>query len=340
MIHKPEDILKRLKENEYAPIYFLLGNEVFYIDEITEYIEENALQESQKGFNQIIIYGKDVDVQDIINNAKRFPMMSERQVVIVKEAQEIQNLSLQEGQEILMNYVQNPLPSTILVFAYKNKSIDKRKTFFKTLEKHAIVVESKKLYDSQIPDWVSQYVSEKGHEVELNATQILVDYIGNDLERLSNEIKKILINYSEKTIITPGIVQKYVGISKDYNAFELQRAIAVKDIIKANQIVNYFGSNTRTNPIIPVIALVFNFFSKLLIIHQSTDKNRNKLAQLTGVNPYFINEYIHASHNYPLGKVIQNIHYIREADLRSKGVGVGSIKEGEILKELVYKLLH
>ena len=340
MIHKPEDILKRLKENEYAPIYFLLGSEVFYIDEITEYIEENALQESQKGFNQIIIYGKDVDVQDIINNAKRFPMMSERQVVIVKEAQEIQNLNLQEGQEILMNYVQNPLPSTILVFAYKNKSIDKRKTFFKTLEKHAVVVDSKKLYDSQIPDWVSQYVSEKGHEVELNATQILVDYIGNDLERLSNEIKKILINYSEKTIITPGIVQKYVGISKDYNAFELQRAIAVKDIIKANQIVNYFGSNTRTNPIIPVIALVFNFFSKLLIIHQSTDKNRNKLAQLTGVNPYFINEYIHASHNYPLGKVIQNIHYIREADLRSKGVGVGSIKEGEILKELVYKLLH
>ncbi len=340
MVHKPEDILKRLKENEYAPIYFLSGNEVFYIDEITEYIEENALQESQKGFNQIIIYGKDVEVQDIINNAKRFPMMSERQVVIVKEAQEIQNFNLQAGQEILMNYVQNPLPSTILVFAYKNKSIDKRKTFFKTLEKHAVVVESKKLYDSQIPDWVSQYVSGKGHEVELSAAQILVDYIGNDLERLSNEIKKILINYSEKTIITPGIVQKYVGISKDYNAFELQRAIAVKDIIKANQIVNYFGSNTRTNPIIPVIALVFNFFSKLLIIHQSTDKNRNKLAQLTGVNPYFINEYIHASHNYPLGKVIQNIHYIREADLRSKGVGVGSIKEGEILKELVYKLLH
>lgn len=340
MTHKPEDILKRLKENEYAPIYFLTGNEVFYIDEIAEYIEEHALSESQKGFNQIILYGKDVEIRDVINNAKRFPMMSERQVVIVKEAQEIQDLNLQAGQEILMNYVQNPLPSTILVFAYKNKSVDKRKTFFKTLEKHTVVVESKKLYDSQIPDWVSQFVAGKGHEVDLNAAQILVDYIGNDLERLSNEINKILINYSEKTIITPGIVQKYVGISKDYNAFELQRAIAVKDIIKANQIVNYFGANTKTNPIIPVIALVFNFFSKLLIIHQSTDKNRNKLAQLTGVNPYFINEYIHASHNYPLGKVIQNIHYLREADLRSKGVGVGSIKEGEILKELVYKLLH
>lgn len=340
MVHKPEDILKRLKENEYAPIYFLSGAEVFYIDEITEYIEINALPESQKGFNQIILYGKDVAIQDIINNAKRFPMMSDRQVVIVKEAQEIYDFNLQAGQEALMNYFQNPLPSTILVFAYKNKSLDKRKTFFKTVEKHAVVVESKKLYDSQIPDWVLQFISGKGHDIELNAAQILVDYIGNNLERLSNEINKILINYSEKTTITPGIVQKYVGISKDYNAFELQRAIAVKDIIKANQIVHYFGANTRTNPIIPVIALIFNLFSKLLIIHQSPDKNRNKLAQLTGVNLYFINEYIHASHNYPLGKVIQNIHYIREADLRSKGVGVGSIKEGEILKELVYKLLH
>ena len=340
MAHKPEDILKRLKENEYAPIYFLSGAEVFYIDEITEFIEENALPESQKGFNQIILYGKDVAIQDIINNAKRFPMMSDRQVVIVKEAQEIQDFNLQAGQEALMNYFQNPLPSTILVFAYKNKSLDKRKTFFKTLDKHAVVVESKKLYDSQIPDWVLQYIIGKGHEIELNAAQILVDYIGNDLERLSNEISKILINYSEKTLITPGIVQKYVGISKDYNAFELQRAIAVKDILKANRIVNYFSANTRTNPIIPVIALIFNLFSKLLVIHQSVDKSRNKLAQLTGVNPYFINEYIHASHNYPLGKVIQNIHYIREADLRSKGVGVGSIKEGEILKELVYKLLH
>jgi DNA polymerase-3 subunit delta len=340
MIHKPEDILKRLKEDEYAPIYFLFGSEVFYIDQITDFIEENGLDESQKGFNQMILYGKDVSVNDIINNAKRFPMMSDRQVVIVKEAQDIQDFNQQGGQDILNAYVQNPLPSTILVIAYKNKSPDKRKVLFKTIEKHAIAVESKKLYDKQLPDWVFQYITEKGHEVEMNASQMLVDYIGNDLERLSNEINKILINYSDKVLITPGIVQKYVGISKDYNAFELQRAVAVKDILKANRIVNYFGANTKNNPIIPVIALIFNFFSKLLIIHKSKDKSKGKLAQLTGVNPYFISEYIHASHNYSVGKVIQNIHYIREADLRSKGVGVGSIKEGEILKELVYKLLH
>ena len=340
MIYKPEDILNRLKENEYAPIYFLYGPEVFYIDQITEFIEENALTESEKGFNQMILYGKDVSITDILNNAKRFPMMSERQVVIIKEAQDIQDFDIQESQDLLSAYIQNPLPSTILVIAYKNKNPDRRRAFFKILEKHAITVESKKLYDTQLPDWVLKFITEKGHDVEVRAIQILVDYIGNDLERLSNEINKILINYAEKVVITPGIVQKYVGISKDYNAFELQRAIAVKDIVKANRIVNYFGANTKANPIIPVIALIFNFFSKILIIHKSSDKSQTKLVQLTGVNPYFIKEYIHASNYYPLAKVIRNIHYIREADLRSKGVGVGSVKEGEILKELVYKILH
>jgi DNA polymerase-3 subunit delta len=340
MIHKPEDIIKRLTENEYAPIYFLFGPEVFYIDQITDYIEKNALEETQKGFNQIILYGKDVTVNDVIGNAKRFPMMSERQMVIIKEAQDIKDFNIQEAQDRLSAYIQNPLPSTILVIAFKNKSPDKRKTLFKTIEKHTISVESKKLYDNQIPDWVFKYITGKGHEVEIKAAQILVDYIGNDLERLSNEINKILINYSEKVRITPGIVQKYVGISKDYNAFELQRAIAVKDILKANRIVNYFSANTKTNPIIPVIALIFNFFSKILVIHNSNDKNQSKLARLTGVSNYFIKEYIHASQQYTLGKVIQNIHYIREADLRSKGVGAGSIKEGEILRELIYKILH
>ena len=340
MSQNPEDILNQLKENQYAPVYFLYGPEAYYIDLITDYIEEHVLTESEKGFNQIILYGKDVTVMDIVNNAKRFPMMSERQVVLVKEAQEIQDINRQEGQEMLGKYVQNPLPSTILAIAYKNKSPDKRKSFYKMLEKRSIIMESKKLYDSQIPDWVVQYIGDKGHGIDLKAVQMLVDYIGNDLERLSNEINKILINYAGKVEITPAIVQKYVGISKDYNAFELPRAIAVRDVFKANQIVNYFSANTRTNPIIPVIALLFSFFSKILIIHSATDKSQSKLAQLTGVNPYFLKEYIHASQHYPLGKVIQNIHYIREADLRSKGVGVGSIKEGEILKELVYKVLH
>jgi len=266
--------------------------------------------------------------------------MSDRQVVIVKEAQEIHDINKQEGQEKLESYVNNPLPSTILVIAYKNKSLDKRKSLYKKLDKSATVIESNKMYDNQLPGWVTSYVESKGHDVDIHAVQILVDNIGNNLERLSNEIDKVLINYSEKITITPGVVQKYVGISKDYNAFELQRAIGVLDIVKANQIINYFAANSKNNPIIPVIALLFNFFSKLLIIHKSVNKDPKSLASTSGVNVYFINEYIHASHNYPLQKVIQNIHYIREADLRSKGVGIGNIRDGEILKELVYKLLH
>jgi DNA polymerase-3 subunit delta len=340
MAHSADEVLKKLKNNEYAPVYFLFGTESFYIDLITEYVIENALNDSEKGFNQMILYGRDISMVELINHARRFPMMAERQVVVVKEAQEIRDLNRTEGEEMLNAYVANPLPSTILVLAYKNKKPDKRKALYKNIDKYAIAVESNKLYDNQLPDWVERYVNEKGHSIELKATYMLVENIGNDLERLSNEINKILINYREKVEINSGIVQKYVGISKDYNSFELQRALGVRDVVKANRIANYFSANIKNNPIIPTIALLFGFYSKLLIIHSTRDRNPKNLASVTGVHPFFIKEYIHAAQNYPLAKVIENIHYIREADLRSKGVGVINMREGEILKELVYKLLH
>ncbi len=340
MPQNPHDILKKLKNGEYAPVYFLFGDEPYFIDLITEYIAGNALNESEKGFNQMVLYGKDLAVSDVINHARRFPMMAERQVVIVKEAQGITDLNRNESEEMLSAYVSNPLPSTILVLAFKNKKPDKRKTLFKNLEKHAITVESNKIYDNQLPDWINDYIKTRGHTIDIKASYMLAEFIGNNLERLSNEIDKILINYSDPVEINAGIVQKYIGISKDYNSFELQKAIAVKDIVKANRIVNYFGANPKNNPVIPIIALMFNFFSKLMIIHSTRDRNPKTLAQLTGVHPFFIKEYIHASGHYPLPKVIQNIHYIREADLKSKGVGVINMKESEILKELVYHLLH
>lgn len=340
MAQTAEAVLKKLKSNEYAPIYFLCGTEPYYTHLITEYIIKYALSESEKGFNQMILYGRDISIPDLITHAKRFPMMAERQVVVIKEAQEIKDWNKTESENILNGYITNPLPSTILVLAYKNKNPDKRKTLYKNLEKYAIVVESNKLYDNLLPDWVEKYVFEKGHSIDLKATYMLVENIGNDLERLSNEIDKILINYTEKVEINSGIVQKYVGISKDYNSFELQRAIGVRDVVKANRIVNYFSANIKNNPVIPTIALLFGFFSKLLIIHSTHDRNPKNLASLTGVHPFFIKEYIHAVQNYPVSKVIDNIHYIREADLRSKGVGVINMREGEILKELVYKLLH
>ncbi|MBR9998693.1 MAG: DNA polymerase III subunit delta [Cyclobacteriaceae bacterium] len=335
-----EAILKKLENNEYAPVYFLFGSESYYIDLITEYINKNALTESEKGFNQMILYGRDITIPDLLSQARRFPMMSERQVVIVREAQEIRDWNKPEGENQMNAYITNPLPSTILVIAYKNKSPDKRKTLFKNFEKYAVTVESNKLYDNQLPEWVDNYVVEMGHSIDLKAAYLLVENIGNDLVRLSNEINKILINYKEKVEINPGIVQKYVGISKDYNSFELQRAIGVRDVVKSNRIVNYFSSNSKNNPVIPTIALLFGFFSKLLIIHSTSDRNPRNLSAITGVNSYFIREYIHATQNFTLPKVIENIHYIREADLRSKGVGVIHVHEGEILKELVYKLLH
>lgn len=340
MAQSAESVLKKLKNEEYAPVYFLYGTEPYYTDLLTDYIIEHALTDSQKGFNQIILYGRDISMADLITNAKRFPMMSERQVVVVKEAQEIRDWNRTESENLLSGYLANPLPSTILVLAYKNKSPDKRKSLFKNFDKYAIAVESNKLYDNQLPEWVEKYILEKGHTIDLKATYMLVENIGNDLERLSNEIDKILINYQEKVEINSGIVQKYVGISKDYNSFELQRAIGVRDIVKANRIVNYFSANIRNNPVIPTIALLFAFFSKLLIIHSTGDRNPKNLASLTGVHPFFIKEYIHSAQNYPLSKVIDNIHYIREADLRSKGVGATNMGEGEILKELIYKLLH
>jgi len=342
MPQSPEQVFKDLQKNQYAPVYFLQGEEPFFIDKIADYIEQHALPEDQKSFNQVVMYGKDVDVNTVITNARSFPMMAERQVIIVREAQEIQDFNTQMAQQLLEKYINNPLPSTILVFCYKYKVVGKGLTA--VLEKFSVLVTTKKLYDNHLPGWIIQYVAERGFHMEDKAVQMLADFVGNNLERLSNEIEKVLINFKGKTeeqfVITPEIVQKYVGISKEYNVFELQKALAVGDVVKANYIVNYFDANPKANPIIPVIAALFTFFSKLLLVHNSTDKTERGLAALLKIKPFFVKEYQIAAKNFPLKKVIQNIHFLREADLRAKGVNNGSSTEGQILKELVFKLMH
>ena len=335
----PESVLSDLKNNKYAPVYFLQGDEPFYIDQIADYVENNALSEAERGFNQTVMYGKDCQMNMILTNAKRYPMMAERQVVIVKEAQEIQDINKEEGQKLLLDYIQQPLPSTILVICHKYKSLDKRKALGKSLDKYTVLVDTKKMYDNQLPTWVEQYVKSKGYGIEVKATQMLADYIGNDLERLSNEIQKVLINYKDKINLTPEIIQKHVGISKDYNVFELQKALQVKDVVKANQIVNYFEANPKKNPIIPIIAMLYSFFSKLMMVHGSKDKTQGAIASLLKVNPFFVKDYLMACNNYNLLRTVNIIHYIKEADLRSKGVGFSGT-EGQILKELVFKILH
>lgn len=335
-----ENILSELKQNKYAPVYFLQGEEPYYIDLISDYIEANALQESEKGFNQVVMYGKDAEVNKILTNARRYPMMAERQVVLVKEAQEIPDLNKEDGQKLLESYLKNPLPSTILVFSHKYKTLDGRKSLAKTVKEKAVLLTTKKLYDSAIPDWIVSYVKGKGFGIDIKATQMLTDFIGNNLSSLTNEINKILINFKEKTTIDAGIVQKFVGISKEYNVFELQKALGTRDVVKANQIVNYFEANPKNNPIIPVVALLYSFYSKLLMVHHAKDKSERALASTLGLNPYFIKEYLIAARNYPIYKVIDNIHHIKNADLQSKGVDSASMAEGQILRELVYKLMH
>lgn len=340
MANKAEDLLKDLKSGKYAPIYFLQGEEPFFIDQISDFIEANALQPHDKGFNQVVMYGKDVTIPDILNNARRFPMMADRQVVIVKEAQNIPQLGKDEIDQMLINYVKNPLPSTILVFAHKYKNIDGRKALAKELEKSAVFVKSEKIKDTFLPGWIESFVKSKGFSIDNTTSFFLADSIGNNLEVISNELSKLFLNLQGETKITKDHIQKFIGINKEYNTFELTKAMGVKDVVKANKIIHYFSQNPKSHPVIPIIALVYNFFSKVALVHFNKQMQDAELARVTGVNPYFLKEYRIAANNYRLGKVIDCFAYIKEADLRSKGVDAGEMEDREILRELVYKIMH
>ena len=340
MIQKPNQVLQELKTGNYHPVYFLQGDEPYYIDSISNYIENHLLEESEKGFNQMVMYGKDSSIDTILINARRFPMMASRQVVIVKEAQEISNFNRQDAQRLLQSYIESPLGTTVLVFCYKYKTLDKRRALTKSLIEHATLVDCKKLYDNQVPDWILDYVKFKNATIDLVTAQLLSDNIGNNLERLSSEIDKVLLNLPEPSKIDTAVVQKYIGISKDYNVFELQKALAVKDNVKAQRIVQYFAANPRQNPIIPIIALLFSFFSKLLLVQHSKSANEKDLARMLNLRPFFLKEYTRAARLYSSQQVIDNIGHLRTADLMAKGVGSTQNSPGEVLKELVFKLMH
>ena len=340
MPQSSNQVLQSLKKGQYASVYFLQGDEPYYIDLIADHIEKNAIPDHEKGFNQIIMYGKDVSTNAVITNARRFPMMAERQLVLVKEAQEIQDFNKPDAVKLLEAYLQNPVPSTLLVFCYKYKALDNRKALAKLIDKNAVLVSTKKLYDNQIPDWINNYVAEKGYEIAPKATSMITEFVGNNLERISNEIDKMLVNLNDTKQIKESHVEQYIGISREYNVFELQKALTTKNVLKANQIINYFAANPRANPVLPIIAMLFSFFSKLLMAHHTKDKSDKNLAAVLKVNPFFVKEYKLAMNNYHLPKVIDNIHHLKNADLQSKGVQIGTVNDRQILKELVFKLLH
>ena len=333
-------ILSDLKSRKYAPVYFLQGEESYYIDLISNYIEQNVLSESEKGFNQVVLYGKDVTMAAILTNARRFPMMAERQVVIVKEAQDILDLNKDTGSKLLLDYLNQQVPSTVLVFCHKNKSLDKRRELGKKIDKLAVTLTTKKSYDNQLPDFVAEYLGEKKVSIEDKAILALCEFVGNDLHRLANEIDKLIISLPAGQSITLEQVINQVGVSKEYNIFELQRAILSKDMVLANKIVNYFESNTRKNPIIPVVAYLYSFFSKVLMATQVKDQSDRGLVSELKVSPYATRDYTSALRQYPLPKIIDNIGLLRDADLKLKGVNTGSADEGQIFRELVWRLMN
>ena len=312
-----------------------MGEEPYYIDKISEFIEETILTEEERGFNQMILYGRDVAVEDIVSNAKRFPMMAERQVVIVKEAQDLSRTF-----DKLDEYAKNPQPSTVLVLCYKYKTVDKRKAVYKAIKKSGVVFESKKLYDNQVPDWIKRVLSPKGYTITPKASQLLVEFLGTDLGKINNELEKLQIVLPQNTQITPEHIEENIGISKDYNNFELRKAIGARDSVKAFKIVQYFADNPKDNPMVVTVALLFNFFSQLLQLHGMNDKNPRSVASALRVNPYFVNEYLDAARNFPMRKVSQVVALLREFDVKSKGVNSNAVPQGDLLKELLVKILN
>jgi len=333
-------IMTELRAGKYAPVYFLQGEETFYIDLISNYIEANALSESERSFNQVVMYGKDATMASILTNARRFPMMAERQVVIVKEAQDIPDLNKEIGPKLLLDYLTRQVPSTVLVFCHKHKTLDKRRDLGKKIDQYAVMLNAKKLYDNQLPEFIYEYTHDKKITIDQQAVQVLCEYVGNDLHRMANEIDKLTISLPGSGSISVDQVMNQVGVSKEYNVFELQKAILQRDSMLANKIVNYFESNTRKNPMIPVVAFLYSFFSKLLMASQVADKSEKGLASELKVSPYALRDYTLALRQFPLPKIIDNLASIKEADLKLKGVNTGTSDEGQIFRELVWRIMN
>lgn len=328
-------IVADIRDGNLKPIYFLMGEEPYYIDKISDFIEDHVLDESEKGFNQVVMYGRDVSVEEIIASAKRFPMMAERQVLIVKEAQDLSRTI-----EKLVPYIENPQPTTVLVLNYKYKKIDKRKKLYKATAKNGLIFESKPLYENQVADWIRRVLGGKKYQAEPKAAQMLVEFLGTNLSKISNELDKLMSIVPQGTIITPDHIEQHIGISKDFNNFELRKAIGEKNILKANRIIHYFAQNPRHNPLVMTISLLNSFFTQLLIFHGLKNKSREHVAKALGIRPYFVNDYSTAARYYPMKKVAQIIHLLRDADMKSKGVNANNQSQSDILKELLFKIMH
>lgn len=356
-----EEIKRDIANKIYAPVYLLHGEEPYYIDQVSDLLEKSVLDDMEKEFNQTILYGKDVDLDTLTGAAKRYPMMSNYQVVLVKEAQELKGLigrSKEEEEEKekekntsaktskeketnpLLQYLSKPLSSTILVLCVKYKTVDKRGKFYKAIEKTATILETKKPYDDKLPGWIEVYLAEKKALIAPKAAALMAEHLGNDLSRIANECDKLLINLKPGQTIDLRHIEQNIGISKDFNVFELQKTIGRRDMLTSTRIVNYFRDNPKSAPAPVTMGFLYTFFTKLLLVHSLSDKSKNNVAAVLRINPFFADEYLTAARNYPPAKVVEIIGLLREYDLKTKGVGAGTMETGDLIREMVYRIMH
>ena len=335
MVVNEKQLKESIKSGNYYPVYLLTGDENYYIDEVSNFIESSVVDESLRDFDQVILYGRDTNMRAVLSNAKQFPVMSPVRLVMVKEAQNIDS----DEWDPLVEYLNHPQPQTLLVFCYRHKKLDKRKKVYKTILNKGCVFESAKMYDDRLPDWIGTYVNNHGTSITQKGAMLIAEYIGNDLGKIANELSKVFITLRPGEPIDENIIERNIGISKDYNVFELQKAIGRRDVVKCNRIVNHFAANPKDNPIQMVVSMLYSFFIKVMIYHQLPDKT--KAVGVLNVNSFFIRDYATAASNYPLPKLASCIGYLYEADLRSKGMyNSGNVTDGELLKELIFKIIH
>ncbi|MFK8376333.1 DNA polymerase III subunit delta [Capnocytophaga canimorsus] len=335
-MNEVKKIIADIKKGNIAPIYFLMGEEPYFIDIISDYIADTILSEDEKGFNQMVLYGQDVSVTDIINHAKRYPMMAPYQVIIIKEAQK-----LGKSIEDLTAYVENTMPTTILVICYKYETLDKRKKLYKALPKNnGVLYESKKLYENQVAEWIPSVLAKKKLSIQPKATQMLIEFLGNDLSRIQKEIDKLSIIVTENSEITPEIIERNIGISKDFNNFELRKALGERDEVKAVRIAKYFANNPKDNPLVVTLGIIYAFFHQLMLYHGLSDQSDRNVASTLKINPFFVKEYHTAARNYPMKKVSQIIASLRTIDAKSKGVGAVNASPSDLLNELIISILR
>ncbi len=331
---KYKEIIASITKKDLEPVYFLMGDEPYYIDKLADAFSKDILSAEEQEFNQVVLYGKDIETTQIITEAKQFPFGAEKRVVIIKEAQHLTDI------EILDSYLDTVQPSTILVICYKGKSVDKRKKFGKTLYEKCVVFESKKLYENKISDWINTYINQKGFDIDNSASAVLSEYLGTDLSKITNELDKLMLVVKKDEKITTTLIEYHIGISKDYNIFELQNALGKRQVIKANRIINYFANNPRSHNIVPIISALFSYFQRIMLYHFLRNKNPKLAASALKVNPFFIDQYKTAAQNYSKRQLFFIFEHLKDYDLRSKGVNNKSTTNQSLLKELIFKVLH